>query len=133
VVKIGPNYESIIKYLLTFDIPISVTYSIKISFSRFIETKKMKGKREVEKIAMDFDDILVQSVDGLITGGDSDEIKLLFYYIKPESYIDEDGTIEGKGVAELRVSCSKFMDIAKEVDIKVKEIQKGRNVMVMFG
>jgi len=90
-------------------------------------------EREADRIAMDFDDILVQSVDGLITSGDEDEIKLLFYYVKPESYIDEDGTIEGKGVVELRVSCSKFMDIAKEINMRVKDIQKGTDVMVMFG
>jgi len=90
-------------------------------------------EREADKIAMDFDGILVQSVDGLITSGDEDEIKLLFYYIKPESYIDEDGTIEGKGVAELRVSRSKFIGIAKEINMRVKDIQKGTDVMVMFG
>ena len=90
-------------------------------------------REEADRIAMDFDDILVQTVDGLIVGDDEEEIKLLFYYVKPESCIDENGTIEGKGVAELRVSRSKFMDIAKEINIKVNEIQKGRDVMVMFG
>jgi len=90
-------------------------------------------EREADKISMDFDDILVQSVDGLITSGNEDEIKLLFYYVKPESCIDEDGTVEGKGVAELRVSRSKFMDIAKEINMRVKDIQKGTDVMVMFG
>ena len=90
-------------------------------------------EREADKISMDFDDILVQSVDGLITSGNEDEIKLLFYYVKPESCIDEDGTVEGKGVAELRVSRSKFMDIAKEINMRVKDIQKGQDVMVMFG
>jgi len=87
---------------------------------------------EVE-ITLDFEDAIVQPVDGLITSGDEDEIKLLFYYIKPESYIDEDGAVEGKGVAELRVSRSKFMDIAKEINMRVKDIQKGTDVMVMFG
>ena len=90
-------------------------------------------REEADIISMDFDDILVQSVDGLITGGESEEIKLLFYYIKPESCIDDDGTIEGKGVAELRVSRSKFLDIAKEINEKVKDIQRGKNVMVMYG
>jgi len=47
--------------------------------------------------------------------------------------IDEDGTIEGKAVVELRVSRSKFMDIAKEINMRVKDIQKGTDVMVMFG
>ena len=93
----------------------------------------MKEREEADKIAMDFDDILVQPVDGLIVGGDEEEIKLLFYYIKPESCIDEDGTIEGKGVIELRVSRSKFMDIAKEINMRVKDIQKGTDVIVMFG
>jgi len=88
---------------------------------------------EAEKIAIDFDEILVQSVDGLITGGDEHEIKLLFYYIKPESCIDEVDILEGKGVAELRVSCSKFIGIAKEINEKVNDIQKGKNSMVMFG
>ena len=102
-------------------------------YSRFIEMKKMKEREEADRISMDFDDILVQSVDGLITSGDEEEIKLLFYYIKPESCIDEDGAVEGKGVVELRVSRSKFMDIAKEINMRVKDIQKGMDVMVMFG
>ena len=95
--------------------------------------RNVSEREEADRIAMDFDDILVQSVDGLIISDDEEEeVKLLFYYIKPESCMDDDGTIEGKGVAELRVSTSKFMDIAKEINMKVKEIQKGTDVMRMF-
>ena len=88
---------------------------------------------EVEKITLDFDDVLVQSVDGLITGGDNEEIKLLFYYLKPESFIDKNGVAEAKGVAELRVSCSRFIDIAKEINEKVRDIKREREELAMFG
>ena len=87
---------------------------------------------ETEKIAMDFDDILVQSVDGLIIGGDDEEIKILFYYLKPESYIEENCIKECKGVAELRVSLSKFMDIANEINNRLQDIQKENKQMMMF-
>ena len=88
---------------------------------------------EIKKITLDFENVLVQSVDGLIIGGDNEEIKLLFYYLRPESYINEDGVAEAKGVAELRVSSSKFMDIASEINEKIKDIKMESGEMVMFG
>jgi hypothetical protein len=99
--------------------------------------KRNMPKREKEfdfdKIAMDFDDTLVQSVDGLITDGDDEEIKLFFFYVKPESYINEDEVKECKCVVELRVSCNKLTGIANEINEKMKDIQNCKEVMVMFG
>ena len=52
----------------------------------------------------DFEDAIVQPVDGVSIQGDNEEIKLLFFYMKPESNHDEEGVARCKCVAELRVS-----------------------------
>jgi hypothetical protein len=87
---------------------------------------------EVE-ITLDFEDAIVQPVDGVIIQGDDEEIKLLFFYVKPESNHDEDGVARCRCVAEFRVSRSRFMNISRDINIKVRDIQRGKDVMVMFG
>ena len=87
---------------------------------------------ENEKIELDVDNVLVRPIDGVIIGGDDEEIKLLFYYTKPETFYDDYGTTQCKCVAEFRMSCTKFMDIANEINELVKEIQKKRGEMEMF-
>jgi hypothetical protein len=95
--------------------------------------RNMSKREEVDKMAIDFDDIIVRSVDGLIAVGDNEEVKLLFYYVKPELFIEEEDVIEGKAVAELRISTSKFMNIVKEINIKAMEIREGKDEISMFG
>ena len=87
---------------------------------------------ESKEITLDFEDAAVQSIDGVIVQGDDEEIKLLFFYLKPESNHDEDGIARCKCVAEFRVSRSKFMDISRDINIKVTDIEKEREKISMF-
>ena len=90
-------------------------------------------KVESDKMTVEVDDVLIQSIEGVIIGRDNDEIKLLFSYLMPESYLEENYIKEFKDIAELRGSCSKFMDISREINEKMKEIKKGRYEIAMFG
>ena len=87
---------------------------------------------ESKEITLDFEDAAVQSIDGVIVQGDDEEIKLLFFYLKPESNHDEDGIARCRCVAEFRVSRSKFMDISRDINIKVTVIEKEREKISMF-
>lgn len=87
---------------------------------------------ESKEIAVDFEDAMVHPVDGVIVDGDNEEIKLQFFYVKPESNQDEDGIPRCKCVSEFRVSRSRFMDIARDINIKVKDIEREREKISMF-
>ena len=87
---------------------------------------------ESKEITLDFEDAAVQSIDGVIVQGDDEEIKLLFFYLKLESNHDEDGIARCRCVAEFRVSRSKFMDISRDINIKVTDIEKEREKISMF-
>ena len=71
---------------------------------------------ESKEITLDFEDAIVQPIDGVIIQGDEEEIKLLFFYIKPDSNHNEDGIARCKCVAEFRVSRSRFMDISRDIN-----------------
>ena len=86
---------------------------------------------EVE-ITLDFENAIVQPVDGVIIQGDDEEIKLLFFYVKPESNHDEDGIAQCKCVAEFRVSRSRFMNISRDMNEKVKDTQREGKKISMF-
>ena len=100
--------------------------------------EKNKSEREdfdeVESkgITVDFENAVVQSVDGVVIQGDDEEIKLLFFYVKPDSNHDEDGVARCKCVAEFRMSCSKFMDISRDINIKVTDIEREKEKISMF-
>ena len=87
---------------------------------------------ESKGITLDFEDAIVQPVDGVIVQGDDEEIKLLFFYLKPESNHDEDVVPRCKCVAEFRVSRSRFMDISRDINIKVNDIEREREKISMF-
>ena len=116
-------------------------YTNQLVFSRFIEAKKMEknmperedfDEAESKGITVDFEDAIVQPVDGIIIQGDDEEIKLLFFYVKPESNHDEDGIPRCKCVAEFRVSRSRFMDISRDINIKVTDIEREKEKISMF-
>ena len=96
--------------------------------------EKNMPEREIDEveITLDFEDAIVQPVDGVIVQGDDEGIKLLFFYVKPESNHDEDGIARCKCVAEFRVSRSKFMDISRDINVKVKDIQRKIREISMF-
>jgi len=87
---------------------------------------------ESKEITLDFEDAIVQPADGVIVQGDDEEIKLLFFYLKPESNHDEDGIPRCKCVAEFRVSRSRFMDISRDINIKVTDIEREKEKISMF-
>ena len=91
-------------------------------------------EREIDEveITLDFEDAIVQPVDGVIVQGDNEEIKLLFFYVKPDSNHDKDGIARCECVAEFRVSRSKFMDISRDINVKVKDIQRKIREISMF-
>jgi len=104
------------------DMPLYRYYTNQLVFSR-VESKE---------ITLDFEDAIVQPVDGVIIQGDDEEIKLLFFYLKPESNHDEDGIARCKCVAEFRVSRSRFMDISRDINVKVTDIERVREKISMF-
>ncbi len=83
---------------------------------------------ERKEIAVDFEDAIVQPVDGVIVQGDDEEIKLQFFYVKPDSNHDEDGIPRCKCVAEFRVSRSRFMDISRDINIKETDIEREKEM-----
>jgi len=52
--------------------------------------------------------------------------------VKPESNHDEDGIPRCKCVAEFRVSRSRFMDISRDINIKVTDIEREMEKISMF-
>ena len=86
---------------------------------------------EVE-ITLDFEDVIVQPVDDVIVQGEDEEIKLLFFYVKTDSNHDEVGIARCKCVAEYRVLRSKFIDISRDINVKVKDIQRKIREISMF-
>jgi len=87
---------------------------------------------ESKEIAVDFEDAIVQPVDGVVIQGDDGEIKLLFFHVKSDSNHDEDDIPRCKCVAEFRVSRSKFMDISRDINIKVTDLQREMEKISMF-
>jgi hypothetical protein len=87
---------------------------------------------EKEKIELDVDNVLVCPVDGVLIGGDKEETRLLFFYMKPESYYEDESSTQCRCVVELRMSCSKFLDIANEINGRVKDLEIGEKEIEMF-
>ncbi len=116
-------------------------YTNQLVFSRFIKAKKMEKNMperedfdeiESKEITLDFEGAIVQPVDGVIVQCDDEGIKLLFFYVKPDSNHNEDGIPLCKCVAEFRVSRSRFMDISRDINIKVTDIERMREKISMF-
>ena len=76
---------------------------------------------------LDTEEAIVQAVDGVIINGDDDEVKLLFYYIKPSNNGETADIIKGKCVAEFRVSRTKFLEIATDISFCLSELILKKN------
>jgi len=72
---------------------------------------------DLEKLELDMEDTFVQVVDGIIVGGDDEEIKMLFFYKKPG--IQD----QCRAVVEFRTSKSRFLEISREINEKVMHIR----------
>jgi hypothetical protein len=71
---------------------------------------------DLESLELDIDDTLVQVTDGVIVGGDDEEIKMLFFYKTPLQD-------RCKGVVEFRTSKTRFLEITREVNKMAKMIK----------
>ena len=83
--------------------------------------EEVDGQPELE---FDVENTTVQVIDGVVISNDDEQLKLLFYYILPGENLDNSNSIQCKGVAEFRISRSKFLDIAKSIKEKARELNK---------
>jgi len=74
-------------------------------------------------IQLDIEDVTVNVVDGVLIKGDDEEIRLLFYHLKPDGVDMDEETIKCKAVAEFRTSKSNFDDIAKNFNGTLKSFK----------
>jgi len=81
-------------------------------------------EEDLEKLELDIEDTLVQVVDGIIVGGDNEEVKMLFFYKKP-------GIQSCRAVVEFRTSKSRFQEIAREVN-EMAKVLRGNEANPMF-
>jgi len=72
---------------------------------------------DLEKLELDMEDTFVQVVDGIIVGGDDEEIKMLFFYKKPGM---QD---QCRAVVEFRTSKSRFLEVSQEINEMVKVLR----------
>ena len=76
-------------------------------------------------LEVDGDDAIVHPVDGVFIGGDDEEIKLWFFYVKPNTY-SKDDTLKCKCIAEFRVTPSTFKYIVEEFNERLQSLKKHR-------
>jgi len=92
--------------------------------------KKLSIQPEEPEIDPDFDleleidDAIVQAIDGVLIKADEEEIKLLFYYYKPDGIDIEDEIIYCKGIAEFRISKKNFYTIVKNLNGNLNKLIK---------
>jgi len=93
-----------------------------------IKSRKIEAcepdNEDLEQLELDVDDTYVQVVDGIIVGGDDEEIKMLFFYKTPLQD-------KCKGIVEFRTSKSRFVEIYQEINDMVKVI-RGNEFNPMF-
>jgi len=75
-------------------------------------------------LELDIDDAIVQAIDGVLIKSEGEEVKLLFYYYKPDGIDVEEETIRCKGIAEFRTTRSTFKAITKDFNGKLKRINR---------
>jgi hypothetical protein len=73
-------------------------------------------------IELDMEEIVVLPIDGVVIEGDEEEVKLLFYYYKPDRNNGEDDVIRCKCIAEFRASRSHFISIMKSLRNKEQKL-----------
>jgi len=76
----------------------------------------IENEEELEKYELDVENINVSIADGVIIGGDEEEVKMLFYYQKPIQ-------TQCKGVIEVRTTKTRFREIAHDVNEMIQELK----------
>ena len=75
---------------------------------------------------VDLEKVIVQAIDGVVIGGDDEEVKMLFYHYKPDAVDIDDETIRCQGIAEFRISRSGFFSIAKNINLSKIRFKTGQ-------
>ena len=70
----------------------------------------------------DMEDILVQTVDGVLIKEKKEEVRLLFFYIKPRIDKSDDGIFHYKAVAEFRLSKSTFQSMLNYIEKRTEDL-----------
>jgi hypothetical protein len=87
---------------------------------------------EDEEGEFDFDDVLVLPAEGLLIKHNEDEVRLLFFYVKPTLR----KTTSFKAVTELRIPRQHFLHIAGEIQEMMMEFNKNGQTephLIMYG
>ena len=96
--------------------------------------KELESSPECSEEDIDFDldldikDAIVEPIDGVLIKVIDEEIRLLFYYHKPDGVDAEEEVIRCKGVAEFRTSKSTFKEIVRDVNEKFKQIKNQKKI-----
>jgi hypothetical protein len=77
-------------------------------------------KEESEDDEFDFDDVMVLPAEGLLIKQNEDEVRLLFFYVKPSM----GETLTYKAVTELRIPRKHFLHIAGDIQQTMREYTK---------
>ena len=85
---------------------------------------ELNENSEEYKYKIDLDDIIVQPVDGVFIKNGEEEVRLLFFYIKPGMKGEDDETIIYKALAEFRIPRSTFQEIAEDIQNTASDFKK---------
>jgi len=78
------------------------------------------------ELDLDIAEAIVQVIDGVLIKANEEEIRLLFYYHKPDGIDVEDEVIYCKGVAEFRFSKKNFFNIIKNLNGNLNKLIKNQ-------
>jgi hypothetical protein len=84
------------------------------------DQKFLVMKEESDEDEFDFEDVLVLPAEGLLIKQNEDEVRLLFFYVKPSM----SDTLTYKAVTELRIPRKHFLHIAGDIQQTMIEYTK---------
>jgi len=88
-----------------------------IQDSKLMATEEENDNEDDE---FDFDDVLVLPAEGMLIRQNEDEVRLLFYYVKPSM----GDTLTCKAVTELRIPRKRFSRIADDIQQTMTKYDK---------
>ena len=100
------------------------------------ETVNIYEGEEIEEevdLELDTDDAVVYSADGVLINGNSEEIRLLFFYFKPLSNSKgKSNKLRCKGIVEFRMTPSRFKDVVEQLNEEWKKLSQYKNSKKTF-
>jgi len=82
---------------------------------------ELNENSEEYKFKIDIDDIIVQPVDGVLIKKSEEEVRLLFFYIKPGMKDPDEEIVIYKALAEFRLPQSTFQKIAEDIQNSARD------------